>query len=357
MSRNARYYAVIAPLLVLGLCVCAAVGAGPVPPAQRAASPAKPPPAKAQIFIVQDSAAVHAFNPQSDRVRAMVGRGVRALTGKSTELAAWRSLVSTQDTVGIKVYSSPGPTSGTRRTVVAAVIEGLLAAGLPPRHIIVWDKREVDLRLADYYQLADRYGVRVAASAEAGLDEKVFYDTALIGNLVWGDLEFGRKGEGVGRKSFVSRLVTRDMTRIISIAPLLNHNDAGVTGHLYSLALGSVDNTLRFESNRERLNVAVPELIALPALGDRVVLNIVDALICQYEGEQRSLLHYSSTLNELRFSTDPVALDVLSILELDRQRQLAKVPYEPFKLDLYHNASLLEIGVSDRSRMKLEILH
>lgn len=286
----------------------------------------------------------------------MVSRGVRAVTGKSTDRAAWLSLVSPQDTVGIKVYCSPGPTSGTRRPVVAAVIEGLIAAGLPPRHIIIWDKREVDLRLADYYELADRYGVRVAASAAAGYDEKVFYDTALIGNLVWGDLEFGHKGEGVGRKSYVSKLVTREMTRIISIPPLLNHNEAGVTGNLYSLALGSVDNTIRFESDRERLNVAVPELIALPILGDRVVLNIVDALIAQYQGEQRSLLHYSAILNELRFSTDPVALDALSIEELDRQRQLAKVPFEPFKPDLYHNASLLEIGVSDRTKMKLEIL-
>jgi len=348
---------VIALLLALGSAWYPAAAAGPESPAREAPARPAPSPKRARVLVVQDSAAVHAFNPQPDRVRAMVGKGVRACTGKSTDLAAWRSLVSTQDTVGIKVYTSPGPMSGTRRAVVAAVIEGLLAAGLPPSHIIVWDKREVDLRLADYFQLADRYGVRVLASAESGWDEKVFYDTALIGNLVWGDLEFGRKGDGVGRKSHVSRLVTRDLTKIISIAPLLNHNDAGVTGHLYSLALGSVDNTIRFDSDRERLNVAVPELIALPALGDRVVLNIVDALICQYEGEQRSLLHYSATLNELRFSTDPVALDVLSILELDHQRQLAKVPYEPFKLDLYHNASLLEIGISDRARMTLETLH
>ena len=346
----------IVPLLVLWLGVGLACGAGAETPARKPDAISRQPPKRARVLIVKDPAAVHAFNPQPDRVQAMVSRGVRGLTGQTTDIAAWRSLVSTQDTVGIKVYCSPGPTSGTRRPVVAAVIEGLLAAGLPPRQIVVWDKREVDLRLANYFELADRYEVRVAASAEAGWDERTFYDAALIGNLVWGDLEFGRKGEGVGRKSYVSRLVTRELTKIISIAPLLNHNDAGVTGHLYSLALGSVDNTIRFESDRERLNVAVPEIVALPVLGDRVVLNIVDALIAQYQGEQRSLLHYSAILNELRFSTDPVALDILSLAELDRQRQSAKVPYEPFKLDLYHNASLLEIGISDRQRIKLEIL-
>ena len=116
--------------------------------------------------------------------------------------------------------------------------------------------------------------------------QQTFYnpDTAIIGNLVWGDLEFGKKGEGVGRKSFVSRLVSRQITKIISIAPLLNENEAGICGHLYSLAMGSVDNTLRFEGDPDRLAVAVPEIYALPVLGDRVALNITDALIGQYEG-------------------------------------------------------------------------
>jgi len=54
---------------------------------------------------------------------------------------------------------------------------------------------------------------------------------------------------------------------------------------------------------------AVPEIYALPVLSDRVALNIVDALICQYQGEERSLLHYTAALNQLRFSRDPVALE------------------------------------------------
>jgi hypothetical protein len=55
----------------------------------------------------------------------------------------------------------------------------------------------------------------------------------------------GRKGEGVGRRSFVSKLLTQDITKLINVTPMLNHNSAGVTGHLYSLAFGSVDNVYR----------------------------------------------------------------------------------------------------------------
>ena len=79
-----------------------------------------------------------------------------------------------------------------------------------------------------------------------------------------------------------------------------------------------MDNTRRFEGDPDRLATAVPEIYALPLLGDRVVLNITDALIGQYEGGARSLLHYSTVLNQLWFSRDPVALDMLAIKELAR---------------------------------------
>jgi hypothetical protein len=312
---------------------------------------------KAQVFIVHDPQATDIFEPRAESVRAMVARAITRLTAKPTVAEAWQSLVSTQDIVGIKVFSEPGPNSGTRPAVVAAVIEGLLAAGLPPDHVIIWDKRPVDLRLAGFWRLAKRFGVRVAGSTETGYDEHVFYETPLLGNLVWGDHEFGGKSEGVGRKSFVSKLVSQQMTKIINITPMMNHNEAGVAGALFSLSLGSVDNTTRFETDPGRLATAVPELYALPALGDRVVLNIVDALICQYEGEERSLLHYSTRLNQLRFSRDPVAIDVLSLQELERQRQAAKAPEVKSRMELFQNASLLELGVSDLNKIQVEQIH
>src|SRR6185369_10183578 len=170
--------------------------------------------------------------------------------------------------------------------VVAAVVLGLLHAGVPPTHVIIWDKYEKNLRTAGFFKLAAQLGVRAAGSADTGWDPATFYrpDTAVIGNLVWGDLEFGQTNLSVGRNSFISKLVSRQITKIISIAPLLNQPDVGVCGHLYSLTLGSVDNTRRFEGDANRLATAVPEIYALPILGDRVVLNITDALIGKYEG-------------------------------------------------------------------------
>ena len=311
---------------------------------------------RAHIVIVEDPYATDAFKPRADRIAAMVNRGITNLTGKLTPREAWLSLVTTQDIVGIKVYSNPGPNSGTRPAVAGAVAQGLIAAGLPPRNIVIWDKVESDLRAAGFFELEEQLGIRVAASTRAGYDHTNFYKTSLIGNLVFGDLEFGKEGEDVGKRSFVSKLVTRELTKIINLTPLLNHNEAGVCGNLYSLALGCVDNTLRFEGDPQRLGTAVPEIYALPALYDRAVLNIVDALICQYEGGQRGLLHYSVVLDQLRFSRDPVALDMLSIKELDRQRRNARAPNVRPNLELYRNAALLELGVSELAKMQIETL-
>jgi hypothetical protein len=312
--------------------------------------------ARAPVVSVENSGAVSDFQANAGVVQTMVNCGITNFTGKAAVAAAWRSLVSTQDVVGIKVFSEPGMLTGTRPAVVAAVVHGLLDAGVPPQNIVIWDKYEKNLRDAGFFNLAARLGVRAAGGAETGYDPATFYrpDTAVIGNLVWGDLEFGRTNIGVGRNSFVSRLVSRQITRIISIAPLINQADAGVCGHLYSLALGSVDNTRRFENDGYRLATAVPEIYALPVLGDRVVLNITDALIGQYEGGLRSLLHYSSVPDQLWFSRDPVALDMLSIKELDRERRALGLPELKHNLELYVNANLLQLGENNIEKIHVE---
>jgi len=310
----------------------------------------------ARVCQVEAPGAVVDFQPDAAIVQQMVDGGLTNLTRQSTVAGAWRSLVSTQDIVGIKVCSQAGLLSGTRPAVVAAVVHGLLAAGLPPQHLLIWDKHAMDLQSAGFFELGRQLGVSVAACDQEGYDVKSFYapDTAILGNLVWGDLEFGQKGPGIGRKSYVAKIITQQITKIISVAPLLNLDACGVNGHLYSLSLGSVDNTLRFEGSAERLAVAVPEIYALPVLGDRVGLNITDALIGQYEGGSRALLHYSTVLNQLWLSHDPVALDTLAIQELQRERKTRPDLVAPPHTDLYDNAALLQLGVDDPAQITIE---
>lgn len=310
---------------------------------------------KAQVVIVQDNRATVDLVAQKRVLKDMLDRGLMKLSGATNPAAAWRKYLSPKDVVGLKVYGVPGALAGTRPALVEAVIERLVEVGMPPQNIVVWDKHLAYLEQNGMAAIATRHQAGVAGAEDEGWDEKVFYETALIGQMYFGDLDFQHKGEGVGRKSYVSKLLTHRLTKIINIPPLLNQYKAGVTGCLYSLASGSVDNTRRFDE-AERMATAIPEIYALPEVGDKVVLNIVDALLCQYEGETSSLLHYSLVMNQLRFSTDPVACDVLSRREIQKCREAAKIQSPRFNMDLFHNAALLELGVEDLKNIQVETL-
>ena len=347
MSRNARFQLLVFALLG-GLVPAGAQDYFP-PPTTNAA---------VRVVVLQGENLLDAFLPNDARVNAAFNRGLTFFTQTSAVSNAWLSLVATNDVVGIKVFSEAGPLSGTRPAVVAAIVRGLLAAGLPPEQIVIWDRHAGDLRAAGYFNLGRTLGVRVAGAAEAGYDTNSFYlpDSPVIGMLVWGDLEFGRtnKDAVIGKKSFISRLVSRQLTKIISVAPLLNENDAGVCGHFFNVTLGSVDNTRRFEGNPDRLATALPEIYALPIIGDRVVLHVTDALLAQYEGGPAGYLQFSTVRNELWFSHDPVALDTLALKELVRERRRLGAPPMPTNFATYTNAVLLQLGVDDPSRIQVE---
>src|SRR5438270_572756 len=112
---------------------------------------------EARVVIVEDPRATRTFEPDPSVVRKMVERGIARFTGKTNSALAWRSLVSTNDVIGIKVFSTPGPHSGTRPSVVGAVIEELLAAGMRATNIVIWDKHLWDLRLNGFDDLAQKY--------------------------------------------------------------------------------------------------------------------------------------------------------------------------------------------------------
>ena len=347
MSRNARFQLLLFALL-----------GWVIPAGAQEFFPLHATNSAVRVVVLEGENLLDAFLPNDERVEAAFNRGLTYFTRTTTVSNAWHSLVASNDTVGIKVFSLPGALSGTRPAVVAAIVRGLLAAGQPPGQIIIWDRRAGDLRAAGFFSLGEKLGVRVAGAAEAGYDTNSFYlpDSPITGQLVWGDLEFGRtnKDFSIGKKSFVSKLVSRQMTKIISVAPLLNENAAGVCGHFFSLGLGGIDNTRRFEGDADRLATALPEIDALPVIGDRVVLHVTDALLAQYQGGPAAFLQFSTVRNELWFGHDPVALDTLALKELMLQRRVVGAPPMPTNFAIYTNAVLLQLGVNDPSRIQIE---
>ena len=104
----------------------------------------------------------------------------------------------------------------------------------------------------------------------------------------------------------------------------------------------------------ERLAVALPEIYALPSIGDRVVLNVTDSLIGQYQGGPSGYLQYSTILQQIWFSHDPVALDTLSLKELARERKSLDIPPMFANFEIYTNATLLQLGIDNPEQIQIE---
>ncbi len=335
---------------------------------------------KSRIFRVQSDAATDKFLPSASVTLSMLQKGLLAWADKSEKTSAvWNDVLDPEDVIGIHVYSAPGPIAGASPVLVENLVKELIAVGYGPDQLIIWDKYASDLRRAGFGKIARKYGVRLEGARDVGYDPNVYYESSLPGQLIWGDLEFQSDyyANSGGKRSYVSKLLTQEVTRIIQVMPLMNHNSVEISGNLFNLAMSSCDNMIRFEGERDLLEVAIPEILGIQAspdrvrlskadqkkfeeigfvrpLSDKVALCIMDALNCQYRGESKALLHYSSTLNEIWVGSDPVAMDVHGVEIIYRERRLASgvdsadfdanADFRVPRWRLYNNAALLELG-------------
>ena len=298
--------------------------------------------------ILADSRVVLVRGAATDTnaVRAMVRSGITTLTGQSNEAAAWQQFVSSNDVVGIKVSTQAGPLQVTRPGVVDAIVAGLRAAGVSSTNIVVWDRDPDKLSAAGY-------SGRVIAIAPDGWDAGSFYESKLVGRLIWGDLLFGREGKELSTRSHLPKLLTQTITKLINVPVLQDHDACGLAGCLHNLSLGLVDNARRFEMRGQIGDPAIAEICALPAVRGKLVLNVMDALVAGYAGGASFKPQYSWPAGALYFSRDPVAIDSLCLELLEAKRREAKVPEIGPRARHIATAARLGLGQSDRGQIQL----
>ncbi len=348
---------VAAASLLLAIASTAAEVPKPLVP-----SPATDLPARSLVVAVRDDAAVAGLRPDAGRVRAMVNRAVTAVTGQSDVASAWRSLVKPTDVVGIKIAAAGGPIGATRKPVVAAIIDGLIAAGVPRSQIVVWDRDEDELRAAGYLGPHASIGAAVRPIAPRSFDRSVAFTAAVLGKLIWGDLDFvsssplastlpnaplppGDPFRNGGRPavaddgrmsdvSYFATILTRDVTKIINVPTMTDSVFAGVAGCLYNMTLPNLDNWRRFTflkspgstAPRNTSDPYLAEIYSDPAIAPRVVLNVMDGLVAQIAGGPEFQPNYCRPHATIYASRDPVALDAVALRTIEQWRELAHLP-------------------------------
>lgn len=290
----------------------------------------------------------------------MVNQLVLAVTHKPDIASAWRSLVSPNDKVGLKISAAGGELFTTHRDIVNAIVDGLVAAGHSRDSIIVWDRSLGGVKEAGYTN-GEGYQLRSIPPRE-GYDPKAVVSAPFLGNLIWGDFEYvGEKGEvpllsdtsNTSSVSHLSKIVANEVTKIINLPVLSDSLRNGVAGCLYNLTIPNIDNWRRFGVPPDFGASSIPEIYADPHIGRKVVLNLMDGLLAEYAGGPQSQPNYAFDFDTLYASKDPVAIDSIALRLLEGWRKKGKFP--AIGRTGAHVQVAAEMGLGNANPAKIEI--
>jgi len=295
----------------------------PAPPAYKvvtrfapAALPGMPGPFPGRVIRTRSPRALDAAGADDAAVvREMMERGMRALTGEATTLAAWRRFFEPNDVVGIKVNAGGRPYCVTSPGIVAEIARQLLAVGLRPEQIVVYERFFNQLKEADYAPHLPAGAVIHAAERGNRATEQRDYDPATYVEAQF----FGEEDT----RSNMMRLVSERVTKIVNVPNMKDHGATGVTGCLKNVAYGSFSNVARTHARGVTHTLsAVGTLAAVEPLRSRTVLQVMDGLRAVWHGgpfapTPRYLFHPRQIL----FGTDPVAIDRLLLDVIDDKRK------------------------------------
>ena len=309
------------------------------------------------------------------RVRLMFLRGLKKLSGKSPK-SLFSSFFTPDDLVGIKVNPvGPGLIS-TRHEVVEAIIGWLVRGGIPEKKIIIWDR--FDSMLADAGFTPERYpGIGIEGLQT--MDERFSADSKdrsgwadSEGNhksvknfdgkvTYWADVE-APKDDGYLNQHVVNtkhspfgRLLTERLTKIINVA-VFKSTGNGISMATKNLGYAAICNTGRL--HKPLFFDVCTEVLAFPAIRDKLVLNVTDALVGQYEGGPMANPRYIWTHNRLFLGTDPFALDALChrLMVNKRKAMGIKVNEHPKYTDYLRYAEKLGLGIVDPAKIQHHLL-
>ncbi len=352
LARWARN-AVVAGIVVFSLPLSAAE-----PPAPAA------PPARSSVFYTTEARSVapgRVVNPLV--ARRMVDNLVTRATGKKSVAAAWASLVKKTDRVGIKVAASGGAVSGTNPEVVDAIVDGLLAAGIPASQIIVWDRNMNDLLAAGFRKDSGRYRL-LAIDSATGYDKNAQVTAPVLGRLIWGDRGFGdltgarfvdvlSGGEQLSSKSYYSKILSTEVTKIINVPSLTDSFLTGINGAFANITLANLDNWRRFTKPPAYGDPYLAEIYADAIIRDKVVFTILDGLILQYAGGPFANPGFLVDHLTLYAGFDPVAIDATAVQLIDDARKPSRLPMLAPMVGWLDSAVSLGLGRSNDADIDL----
>ena len=319
-----------------------------------------------KVVLVKHQKAVVADIPEEAAAYMMLQKAMQELTGKKDLKRAWRTFVSPGEKIGLKVNPVAGKDLATSHAVVKSVVKQLTESGIRKEDIIIWDRREMQLAECGFNQ--ENYpGIKIAGTEQQDKNGS-FYDKdgKLYGEknidrdwFYYAEVEQEYDSEtlpfmiNTGRYSYFSKIVTREIDKIINI-PILKNAGGSITNAMKNLAFGSVSNTGRLHG--QLWNETCAEVCAFSPLRDKVVLNITDGLKGCFNGGPGANPQFFCNYNTILAGSDPVAMDRIAydiVTEKRIAEGLLKTP-NPDVLTFLKIASDLGLGIMEKERIELK---
>jgi uncharacterized protein (DUF362 family) len=278
---------------------------------------------RGKVVEVYHPGCLNAGKYQAEPVQQMMRAGISELTGAGGWVESWRLFAQPGDVVGIKVNPVGTPDIISAPEVLRQIIAGLNAAGLKNRDIVVYDRYGDQFVKAGFPDWLPE-GVRWMSAAKdfdlvqhaiEGYDPDHYMDMAVT-------LHGFDATNLTARRSYAARFITREVNKLINLCVLKDHGAAGVTLSLKNLSHGLVNNVNRSHST-PGINVVgafIPSVVSMPAIRNKAVLHILDAVKGQYQGGPGARPQFMWEPRTLYFATDPVALDHVGWRVIDEKR-------------------------------------
>ncbi|MFH0983498.1 MAG: DUF362 domain-containing protein [Planctomycetota bacterium] len=303
-ERTRREFLAQVGAAAAGVMVC---GPAEVTLAADAGAEEPPPSARAvpRVVIARDDALTRGrVDEQHDLLRKLLDAAMQRLTGATEAAAAWRQRFGPKDRVGIKVNTLG---LSTRPAVVEAIVAGLLAAGVRPENIIIWDRFDVELAAAGFKVNKSNSGVRCYGT-----------DAERIGSGYQQQIESSGQ---IG--SCFSRIVAEQVDTLICVPVLKDHNLAGVSLGMKCF-YGAIHNPNKY--HQTNCDPYVADVVAHRFIAPKWRLTVCDATRAQYHAGPGKHPGFAWPFGGLIVSHDFVAADAVAADLLEHQRRAEGLP-------------------------------
>ena len=196
-----------------------------------------PGPYPGRVVEVRNPAMIKNDVKNREAIRASVARGMTALTGSDNAVGAWRRFFEPGDVVGVKMNPVGNPLANSSNELMLEVIDGLKAAGVKPKDIVVFERYRDEFIGAkmheavpdgvDWGGLGSRYNtqqldIKGADGLTKNYDRMSGYDPDefVVMEMVGHDQD--PKDERT-RRSHLGLLVTRRVNKIVLLPVLKDH--------------------------------------------------------------------------------------------------------------------------------------